>query len=184
MIRNFFALVFAMLFGVSTWGTKIVAKGVFQCVCYDKDGQFKWLSVFPNGATTVGLSDMLTVAFAAGTQKTTWYMGLIDNASFSALSAGDTASSHAGWIENVDYDEATRPTWGAGTGSGGVITNASSVNFTMNASVTIKGAFLISNSTKSGTSGILFCTGLMAATQAVVDNDVLKFTYTVTLTPG
>jgi hypothetical protein len=184
MIRKLFALIAALLFGFSTWGTKIVSKGVFRCECYDKDGRLKWSEDFPNGATTVGLSDMLTVAFAAGTQKTAWYMGLIDNASFSALSAGDTASSHSGWIENVNYDEATRPAWGAGTGSGGVITNASSVNFTMSASVTIKGAFLISNSTKSGTSGVLFCTGNMASTQAVVDNDVLKFTYSVTLTPG
>jgi hypothetical protein len=88
-------------------------------------------------------------------------------------------SSHAGWAESADYDEATRPEWTAGTASGRAITNAVTVDFTINATKTIKGLFITSNNTKSGSTGTLWSTAAFGSTVSVADDDVLKVTYTV-----
>lgn len=89
-------------------------------------------------------------------------------------------ASHAGWIENQDYDEAARPTWVEDTPASGIITNTATVDFTMNATKTIKGIFINSVNTKGGTLGTLWSTASLPATVSVVDDDVLKFIYTLT----
>lgn len=132
-----------------------------------------------NGITNGGKDSLLNVYFNSASQITTWYVGLVDNASFSAFAAADTISSHAGWIENQDYDEATRVSWGSGSSSGQSITNATADTFTMSATKTIKGIFLNSVSTKGGTTGTLWSTAAFGSTVSVNDNDLLKVTYTV-----
>ena len=154
-------------------------KGKFQIEHFDKDGNLKAVYEVPNGIVDVGLNHILETQFRSGPPVATWYIGLIDNASFSALAAGDTMGSHAGWIENADYDEATRPAWTPGAASARSMTNASTVDFTMNATKTIKGIFITTVSTKSGTTGTLWSTAAFGSTVAVVDNDVLKVTYTL-----
>jgi hypothetical protein len=133
----------------------------------------------PNGIVDVGLNHILETQFNGGTPVTAWYIGLIDNASFSALSNADTMGSHAGWIENDDYDEATRPEWTAGTAASRQITNASTVDFSINATATIKGIFITSNNTKNGTTGTLWATAAFGANVSVQNGDTLKITYTV-----
>lgn len=135
--------------------------------------------VIPNGITDVGLNHILETEFHSGTPITTWYIGLIDNASFSALAAADTMSSHAGWIECITYDEATRVTWGAGTASSRSITNGTAATFTINSTKTLKGVFITSGSAKSGTTGTLWSTAAFASTVSVIAADVVKVTYTV-----
>lgn len=132
-----------------------------------------------NTIVNEGKNSLLDIMFHAVTQITTWSVGLIDNASFSAIVAADVMSSHSGWIENVDYDEAARVAWTEGAASGQAITNASPLVFTMNATKTIKGIFLVSNSTKSGTTGVLWAATAFASTVNVIDNDELKITYSV-----
>lgn len=154
-------------------------KGKFIIEHFNKDGKLLGVYEVPNGIVDVGLNHILETEFNGGTPITTWYIGLIDNASFSALAAGDTMGSHAGWIENSDYDEATRPEWTAGTAAARSITNAVTVDFTMNSTETIKGIFITSNNTKGGTTGTLWSTAAFGSTVAVNDNDVLKVTYTL-----
>lgn len=139
-------------------------------------------AVGPNLVPTVGLNHALSITLAAGTQVTTWYAGLVANSGFSAFAAGDTMSSHAGWTEDQNYTEANRQTWTPGAVSGGVVSNSTSMNFTMNATTTIKGGFLVSNNTKGGTSGTLFAEGAFSANQAMSSGQVLKITYTSTAT--
>jgi hypothetical protein len=138
----------------------------------------------PNATTFEGVNDMLTTNFLSGTQKTTWYLGLVDNASFVALSTGDTAAQIGGsnqWIENTGYSGG-RPTWTGSTPSAGVTSNASTVNYSINSTVVINGAFLASGS--SGTSGVLFSTASFPSTQSLVNGQTLKVTYTITSTPS
>jgi len=162
---------------------KLAVGGVFHVECYDKDGNLKWVDDAKNAVVTEGLNSILDIMFHATTQITTWYIGLISSSGYSALAAADTMSSHAGWTEDQAYDEATRGEWSEGASSGGVMTNSTARDFTMSGTTTIKGAFLVSNSTKGGTTGTLFCTALFTGgDQAVNDNDVLKVTYTVTAT--
>lgn len=153
-------------------------QGTFK-VEHIRNGVVLSTQVFKNQITTVGKNYLLNVGFHADTQISTWYVGLVDNASFSAFSAADTMSSHAGWIENDDYDEATRIEWTEGAASAAAITNGTALTFTMNATATIKGIFLTSVSTKNGTTGTLWTAVAFTSTVAVVDNDQLKVTYTL-----
>jgi hypothetical protein len=119
--------------------------------------------------------------FKDGTQiaSTSWFGGLISSSGYSALSASDTMSSHSGWAEFTGYTQSTRVAWGPGTPASQSITNASPMTFDINATGTLKGIFITSNSTKSGTSGKLWATGLFSADVPVVSGDQMKVTYTV-----
>jgi hypothetical protein len=96
-------------------------------------------------------------------------------------------ASHAGWTEIVPYSNATRPvaTFGtATTANPSVQTNsASPASFTINATATVGGAFLVSNSTKSGTTGVLFSASDFTAPgdRSVASGDTLNVTYTFSL---
>lgn len=154
-------------------------RGQVQIAHYDVDGNLKGNYEFPNGIVDVGLNHILETQFNGGTPVTSWHMGLINNAGFTALSNADTMASHSGWAEATVYDQTDRPEWTAGTATGRAITNSTTVDFTMNATATIRGVFIASNLTKGGTTGILWATAAFASNVNVVDNDVLKITYTV-----
>jgi hypothetical protein len=154
--------------------------GYFTFECYDHAGRLKWRDVAKNGVTNAGLNSLLDIYLGATAKVATWYCGLIDGSGYSALAAADTSASHAGWTESADYGEAVRQTWTPGAASSQSVVNGTAMTFTINATKTIKGAFLISVSTKSGTTGTLFCTALFAeGDRSVVSTDLLKVTYTV-----
>lgn len=155
-------------------------EGTWTFTCENPDGSIAWTETVHNSVVNQGLNDILSVYFVSGTQKTTWYIGLVDAPSFANFNAGDTAASHAGWTESVAYSEGVRQTWGAGAPSSQSITNASSANFTCNANGTqIKGAFLISNNTKGGNTGTLWSEGAFASIQTLQSGQVLHVTYTL-----
>jgi hypothetical protein len=155
--------------------------GWFDVECINADGSVAWRERIKNGTTKVGLDDALAVQLGGGTQKTTWYLGLIDDAGFSGLAATDTMASHSGWSESTAYSESVRPTWSPGAVSGQIISNSGApATFTANANVTIRGAFLVSNSTKGGITGTLWATGTFSVTQVLVSGQALKVTYTCT----
>ena len=129
------------------------ATGKFLIECYDKDGKLKWTDESKNLVVNVGLQYMAGTSLDGSTARiTSWYLGLYGAASSNNPAAGDTMSSHAGWTEVTDYTEATRPAATfvtATTANPSVVTNsASKAQFTMNATVTVGGAFLTSNNTK------------------------------------
>ena len=155
--------------------------GIFNIECYDKDGNLKWSKKAKNGVVNVGLDDQLDTYFNSGSQITTWFIGILNTGA--SLAATDTASSHAGWTEYVNYTSGTRPTWTSGAASGQAVTNGTSVDFTIDSGGgTVAGAFLISNSTKGGSTGILYCTAILSGGDQVVnDTDVIRVTYTVSM---
>jgi len=177
----------AMTFGN---GSKETARGggVFRFECYDKDGNLKWNEESNNLVVNVGLKDMNDKYFSGSSYTATWYLGLITGpGSGTTIAAGDTMSSHAGWSENTSYSQATRPacTFGAATTADpSVISNSASVAvFSINGTATIAGAFLTSDNTKSGTSGILFSASDFQSPgdRAVVSGDTLNVTYQFSL---
>lgn len=88
----------------------------------------------------------------------------------------DTMSSKS-FNEVVPYSNANRPTWTKnGSPSGGAMSNsASKAAFTINAPGRIFGAFLVSNNTKSGTTGVLFGGGLFTGgSRQVQSGDTLN----------
>jgi len=161
--------------------------GRYDVKCLDADGNLKWEDSIKNLVVNVGKANILSVYLGAGTQTTTWYMGLVDNTGYTAYNAADTMSSHAGWSESVAYSNSTRPTvtFGTATASGGGAGSAgtgsivsTAVTFTINASATIQGAFLTTDNTKSGTTGTLYSAGSFASSRAVISGDSLLVTYT------
>lgn len=136
-----------------------------------------------NLITTAGKNHMLDVTFHGTTPVSPWYMGLINNSGFSAVAAGDTHASHAGWTETTAYDEATREAYVEDAAGSGSITNTTVCEFTINATVAVKGIFLASVSTKGDTgAGTLWCATTFTTALSLVDDDILRITYTVTLT--
>lgn len=163
------------------------AGGVFTLECCDAEGNLKWSEVLPNLVVNVGVQDMNAKYFVGSAYTAAWYIGLYGAGASNNPAAGDTAASHAGWTEIVPYSNATRPacTFGtATTASTSVTTNsASPAAFAINATATVGGAFLISNSTKSGTTGTLFSASDFAAPgdRVVASGDTLNVTYTFSL---
>jgi hypothetical protein len=164
------------------------AGGVFTFKCYDKDGNLKWEEANHNLVVNVGLKDMNDKYFSGATYTATWYIGLITGpAASTTFAAGDTASSHAGWTENTSYSQSDRPqvTFGAATTADpSVISNSGSPStFSINNTATIAGAFLISNNTKGGTTGILFSESDFQSPgdRSVVSGDTLTVTYQFSL---
>ena len=163
------------------------AKGVYKIQCHDKDGNLKWEDEAPNLVVNGGLQDMNAKYFTGSAYTAAWYIGLYGAGASNTPAAGDTMSSHAGWTEVTDYSQATRPACTFGTpttANPSVATNsASTATFSINATVTVGGAFLISNSTKGGTSGILFSASDFQSPgdRAMVSGDTLQVTYQFSL---
>ncbi len=155
-------------------------QGFFVGQGYTKDGEPMGEAFCLNGVTNAGIESNENVYFGAATQITTWYLGLINASGFTALSAADTSASHAGWTELTSYDEATRQSWTPGSASGRTITNPVSATFTISATVSIQGAFLISVSTKGGATGVIWATGSFSTAYSLVDDQTFKLTYTLT----
>jgi hypothetical protein len=161
--------------------------GVFMVECRDKDGNLKWSAESPNLVVNVGLKDMNDKYFSGSGYTATWYLGLYGAGSSNNPVAGDTAASHSGWTEVTAYSQSTRPqaSFGAATTADpSVITNsASPATFSINGTTTVGGAFLISNNTKGGTTGVLFSAADFASPgdRSVVNGDTLNVTYTFSL---
>lgn len=134
-----------------------------------------------NGITNVGKNKILNDMFNDGTQtaNSSWYIGLIDASGYTALAATDTMSSHSGWNEFTTYSEANRVAWGSGTASAQSTTNSTPATFNITGTATVKGVFIPTNNTKSGTTGTLWSTALFSADVPVSNGDQLKVTYTV-----
>lgn len=165
-----------------------VACGKYFAECRDKDGNLKWTAEGDNLVVNAGLAYMAGTALAnSAAQITTWYIGLYGAAASNTPAAGDTMSSHPGWTEIVPYSDANRPTATfatATTANPSVVTNtANKAVFNINATATVGGAFLVSNNTKSGSTGTLFSAADFQSPgdRSVVSGDVLSVTYQFSL---
>jgi len=163
------------------------AKGVYKIQCHDAQGNLKWEDEAPNLVVNVGLQDMNAKYFTGSAYTAAWYIGLYGAAASNNPAAGDTMSSHAGWTEVTAYSQTTRPACTFGTpttANPSVATNsASPASFSINGTTTVGGAFLTSNSTKSGTTGTLYSAADFSSPgdRAVVSGDTLSVTYTLSL---
>lgn len=168
-------------------GSGACGGGVFHFTCYDKDGNVKWTDTAKNLVVNTGLQDMNDKYFKGSSYTAAWYIGLVSDSGFSAYAAGDTLASHAGWTETTDYVSANRATATFGTATTAdpsVIDNDSSQGvFNMNATVTVKGAFLTNIQDKTDNVGLLFSVANFESPgdRAVVSGDTLNVKYEFSL---
>ena len=168
-------------------GEDAKATGVFEIKCHDKDGNLKWTAESKNLVVNVGLQYMAGSALTSVAQITTWYLGLYGAGAANTPAAGDTMASHAGWTEVTAYSNANRVTATfvtATTANPSVVTNtASPAVFNINGTATVGGAFLISNSTKGGSTGVLFSASDFQSPgdRSVISGDIVKVTYQFSL---
>lgn len=159
------------------------ATGRYMVECRDAAGNLKWSEVIDNLVTTVGKNDALDKYLAGSAYTAAWYLGLISATSYTTgVAVGDTAASHTGWAEDQNYSQGARPTAAFSAASAGSKALSSALTFSINATTTIKGCFLVSNATKGGTSGILYSAGLFSGGDKAVGNgDTLNVSYTASL---
>jgi len=166
---------------------KVAAGGVFTIQCFDSEGNLKWEDKNHNLVVNGGLQDMNTQYFKGSAYTATWYIGLYGAGASNDPAAGDTAASHSGWTEVTPYSNANRPTATFGTATTAdpsVIDNsASPAQFDIDATATVGGAFLISDNTKGGTTGVLFSASDFASPgdRSVASGDTLNITYEFSL---
>lgn len=132
----------------------------------------------PNLVVDEGLNSMLNVVFNAATQIGTWYLGIFEG-NYTPVAALTAATVTLNSTECIAYTETTRPVYTEAASTAKSTTNsASKATFTFNATKTIYGAFLVSVSAKSGTTGTLFSAARFATAKSVVSTDQLLLTYT------
>lgn len=173
----------------------VLASGRFK-VDHIRNGKRINSYSFPNGITNEGKDHLLDVVFHGDTQITAWFLGLIDDASFSALAAADVyaqINGTNGWDEFTDYTDPanadsalTRPAWTEGAASGQSITNGTVVEFDITGSGTVKGVFVVGGGTDpedkddAAGGGTLWATALFSGGDVpVLNGDTLRVTYTV-----
>ena len=156
-------------------------KGLFEVECYRK-GKLIWKEKVSNLVTNEGLNHMLDVAVHGKTLISPFYCVMFED-DYTPLAADDYAAP--GFTETTAYDEATRPEYEEAAASGQSITNsANKAVFTIDATKTMYGAALMGgSSTKSNATDaathVLLCAAAFAASRAVVDDDVINLTYTL-----
>lgn len=112
-----------------------------------------------------------------------WFLGCFES-NYTPDSSVTAADLQVTVGESLAYTEATRPAWTNTYDGVGFIGNASNLaEFTFNASKTIYGAFIVSNATKGGTSGILLSLARFSTAKVVENGTVLRITAGLTLTP-
>lgn len=159
-------------------GLKLENHYRIECV---RDGQVIWIDEFDNLVVDAGLNDSLDKHLKGSSYTAAWYVGL--TAATPTFDHADTMSGgHAGWTEFTDYSELVRQTLTLGSISGGSVDNsASKAVFSINGSGTVGGAFVVSNSTKGGSTGTLYGGGAFTlGDRAVLSGDTISVTVTCT----
>jgi hypothetical protein len=172
----------AMVMGART-PELVRAEGYYTLECVGPDGTLKWAARSKNLVVNVGLKDMCDKYFLGAAYTAAWFIGLYGPAATNNPAATDSAGAHPGWVEVVPYSNATRPAVVFAlslAANPAIITNvASPAVFNINAIGIVGGAFLISNNTKSGTTGILFSAADLQAPgdRGVAAGDIINATY-------
>jgi hypothetical protein len=144
-----------------------------------------------NGITNAAKNSLLDAWFNSGSAPgSTWGIGLIDGATYTALAATDTIASggHAGWTEFTSYtvsgNGSVRGPWAQSASSGQAVANSSPVAFDftgISGTASVAGILVVNATTKGGSTGLLWSTALFLAPLSVQTGDQLRVTYTVQL---
>jgi len=172
----------ASVIGKSDASLGVGIKHTFKIEAFDRHGNLKWRDEFDNLVVNEGLDDYLDKYYKGSSYTASHFVGLTDGTP--TFAAGDTMGSHAGWVEVTDYDEAARVSYSPGTVSSQSVDNSGTpAAFTINATVTVGGAFITTDNTKGGTAGILVGgNAFSGGDRSLQSGDTLNVTVTASLT--
>lgn len=167
------------------------AVGRFTAECFDAHGNLKWRDEFPNTVVTVGKNLALDTFLAGAAYTVTGpFMGLISSAGYTGISAADTMTSHAGWVEagnaNPPTYTAPRKTCAWSAAAAGSKALSAALSFAITGAGTVKGAFLTYGAgavnTIDNTAGTLLSAGLFSGGDRVVAAaDTVNVSYAMAL---
>jgi hypothetical protein len=159
--------------------------GRYVAQCFDINGNLKWEEEYDNLVTTQGKNHLLDTYLGGSAYTAKVFLGLISSTGYSAVAVGDTANSHAGWVEFNGYSQSTRRPPSFSAASSGSKATSVAATFSITSANTVKGTFLMANNgvgsaaTKGGFSGRLYSAGLFSGGDKTVGNgDVVSITYT------
>jgi hypothetical protein len=172
-------------------GEQAEAHGRYEVECIGADGKLKWRDTIENVVATVG-KNLALDSFLAGAAYTVTgpFMGLISSVSYTAVAAGDTMASHAGWLEaggtNAPTYSGNRKTAAWNAAASGSKALSAALSFAITGTGTCKGAFLCYGSaalnTKDNTAGVLWSAGTFSTgDKAVVNGDTLNVNFSTSL---
>lgn len=175
----------------AVFGDQLEIHGFYVFECIGADGTRRWRDVIANTVMTLGKNGMLD-NFLSGSAftQTGPFMGFISSTSFSAISAADTMTSHAGWLEGGN---ANAPTYTSprklcvfSAASAGAKALSAPLSFPITGVGTIKGAFIVlmsgALSTIDNTGGTLFSAGLfISGDRPVQVSDTVNASYSASL---
>lgn len=148
-----------------------------------------------NLTTNTGRQNALTNNFKGSGYSAAWFMALISNTSFGSIAVGDTAAKITtstpsspttnDWAESTGYSEGTRPaiTFGTATIASPAVLDSSAApsTFSINTTVALYGGFLISNSTKGGTTGVIYGEGAFSTVVSLGSGSTVTVYVTLSL---
>ena len=156
----------------------------------------KWTDEILNVVCTEGKNAAFQAIFKASAFTSTVYMGLIGNVTYSAPVAGNTASAIAtsasanSWNEAAAATSAARAAPSFATPSAGAVSLSAARTFSMLATDTINGCFVLITSvalvapaaTVANTAGSLWSAGpFTGGAKAVANGDTLNVSYTASM---
>ena len=154
-------------------------KGVYTFT-HIRNGEIIDQTTEENVVTIEGRTHILQAYFAGGTAGTKFIGLFTGNITPSQNDVMSTFLTNA--IEFTGYAETTREQF-VGTVSNGNVTNTTNkAEFTINAGGTIRGIFMTTNSTKSGTAGALISAKRFDTDRAVNSGDILQIEWNLTTT--
>ncbi len=158
---------------------KLIVGGIFKGEIYRKGRLIdEWEE--PNLVVNEGLNFLLDVMFRGTTQVNPWYCAVFEG-NYTPVATVTAATITAASTECTAYASATRPEYvEAAAASQSTTNSASRASFVFNATKTIYGAFIASNSAKSATTGYLFSAARFSTSKNVESADELLLTYTFT----
>jgi hypothetical protein len=172
----------------------LFAQGVFEAVCYDRDGRERWRDQFKNTVMTEGKNLALDTFLAGATYTVVGpYMGLISSVSYSAIAATDVGSQINGtnaWKEaglaNAPTYTGNRKTCAWSAAAAGAKALSAPLSFAITGTGTIKGCFVLFGSavlaTKDDAHGTLLSAGLFTGgDRGVLSGDTVQVSYSLSL---
>lgn len=147
---------------------------VYQVEHIARDGSLISVETVKNLVPTASLNYLLNAAYKSGSQYTTLYLGLYDN-NRTPLAADTMTELAADYGENVAYTGTERLTITLPTVANGATNTIASPNeFDFTSSQSVRGAFITTSPTWSGSTGLLVSAVLFSSPKTIESGETLR----------